>query len=901
MMKYRIFIFGLLCGLLCAPIQEGAAKKREKKSPKTENVVGKEEKGLSDTTKTVVKKGATPYDKIFKGKKNHVCKKGFITIHLIDQKIWLEIPYGVFGRDLLVSSWIDRTSDVGALSPGLSASSTKRFRIDRTDSLVLFRQPKYNVLAENDDTRIEQALDLSNIGPIMYAFPIAANDNDSTSVVIDASSFFQAGNKDILDLRGTSMGNGSYVYESALIPSAAKIDKVDAFENSLTVASEVGLRLTLGSWAGILAEKPEVSIGLVSSLTLLPEEEMQTRKADPRIGTAYVSYTSFSENGSKPGYFAGRWDLKMFDPFAPSRGELSEPIEPITFYIDTLFRESWVEAIRQGIASWNAAFEKAGFKNAIRAVPYPSDSSFRADDPMISRVVFAPATSSTVRVHRIADPRSGEIMSARITVPRDFVEGVRQEGIYTMANADRRFAGYNLSDEVICEALRATIMRQTGICLGLATNYAGSWAYTTEQLRDPQFTQQYGITSSVTDPVLFNYAARPGDRERGVVMISRKPGIYDEFVIKWLYTPLGDNEQEILDQWLAEKSNDPYYFYGKAQRLSYSRDPRALSGDLGSNIFDVVDNHIENLKYVIANAPGWLTDDSIPEVYKELFPDFIFLKLNDCFNYLSKYIGGIYQGEPRVENVAPVNRPVPAALQRKAMQKILEMCEDMTWLDANRDLLWLGGPNRTISDLMAMQAPCMTLMYSTIPYMALSVEKSDDPYTQEEALDDLANFIFRNVKKGKPLSKTEIFHIGQYVANLIGRSPVMSANLKKARSAGQAFAGDQPDFFAELTEQQTKVAELRSRFAAHSLFAEVSDDLLTSDMMEEMEPETMEGMGPRTSIYYYYPKNIEPVYFECLKSARKDVQRAINLCANEMDRGNLRYFLSMIDMALTGK
>lgn len=79
-----------------------------------------------------------------------------------------------------------------------------------------------------------------------------------------------------------------------------------------------------------------------------------------------------------------------------------------------------------------------------------------------------------------------------------------------------------------------------------------------------------------------------------------------------------------------------------------------------------MEQNIENLKFIIANAPGWLKDDSIPESYKDLFPDFVFLKVYDYVRYLSGYIGGIYQNEPHADNMQPANIPVPAHVQKQA-------------------------------------------------------------------------------------------------------------------------------------------------------------------------------------------------------------------------------------------
>ena len=877
MKYYKILLLGLVIGSLTIPVQESfAAGKRKKKE-------------TVDSVKTAPK--ITAYDKLFKGKKGIVHKKGVMTIHKVEDKIYLEVPVGIFGRDLLVDTHIDRTSDVGLLAPGQKAAPSKRLRIDRTDSLVLFRKPAYNVYAKGDDANIESALHASRIGPIIKTFPIAAFNNDSTAVVFNATSYFQGSNKDIVNLQGVSVGDGFFIYENEHIADRSQIGSVEAFNNSISVSSEIGTRLTLAFPMGILEEKPEISAGIITSLTLLPDEKMKVREADPRIGTSYVRYTSFSDKGSEEGYFAGRWKLEAKEPEKIRRGELSEPVKPIVIYIDTLFSDSWARAIRAGIEKWNPALEQAGFERAIRVERYPSDSAFRADDPLISRVVYSASTGNTVTLNRLPDPRTGEIMSVSLTVPRDFAESARKEAVYTIANTDRRYAGYYLSDEAVCEVLTAKVMQRMAAALGLAPNLAGSMAYSPEQLRDPAFTQKYGFTASVTDDVLFNYAARPGDRERGVATIIDKPGIYDEFAVKWLYTPLESDEKETLDKWLAEKAGDPRFFYGKQSGISFALDPRAQKGDLGSDITVSMAQNIENLKFIIANAPGWLKDDSIPESYKELFPDFVFLKIYDHVRCLASYIGGICQNEPHADNMQPTNIPVPAHLQKQALKALLDMCEDLSWMDANREFIHLGGPNSSLSSFTYMNMPIMQIM-SRVARMALSVEKSEAPYTQEEALNDISTFIFKDVRKGKALTPARMTYAGQYIAFLLNGSPVLKANLKKAKSNGKSLADETVDPFSEWEESNRRIASIRCA-------AGTSSEMLPDDLTETGV--TTQAMQPTTTIYYYFPKNTEPVYFGKMKDARRDIQRAIGNCNNAMDRGALKYYLSLIDMALTGK
>ena len=783
----------------------------------------------------------------------------------------------------------------------MSTATSKRIQIDRTDSLVLFRLPTYNVYAEKGDKNIEQALKTSRISAIIKSFPIAAMNNDSTAVLFDATSFFSASNKDILNIRGASAG-GYTVTGTNLISGTNRITDIDAFNNSISISLEAGFSLSLTSLFGESSYKPEMAAGVIASLTLLPEEKAAVRTADPRIGTQYVAFTKFdAEGGTKDGYFAARWKLEPKDPNAIKNGRLSEPVKPITFYVDTLFTESWYQAIKSGLEKWNPAFEKAGYKNAIHVERYPADSTFHANDPLISCVRYGLVPDKyTIGGRFLADPRTGEILSFNLTVPRDYAFTARRAGVYLISDVDPRYQEYFLSDDAVCEVLTADIMRKVGLGLGLTPNYAGGIAYDIDQLRDPEFTQKYGFTASVTDEILFNYAALPGDKERGVALILNKPGVYDEFAIQWLYSPIYGDEKETLNKWLMEKAGDPRYFYGKEQRLAMMYDPRAINGflgngDLGSDIFATAVNELSHLKYVVKNSPAWLTDDRIPaEEYKELFPEWVFLRFfYDVVYSPLFYVGGIYQNEYREGSTTPSYQSVPKALQKKAMKFVLDQCKDYSWMD-DKDFLFIGGPNSNASIFTALNLP-IRYIFSRITMMPLSVDKSEDPYTQEEALDDLADFVFADVKKGGKLSQTSQYYVGQYISNLIARSTVLSANYKKAKSSGNAIASDE-ELFPEIREAEEAFLRMQQRNAK---FTEKPIALNVSNSNDDAVEHT-EAIGPAT-LYFYFPASAEPLCYNKLVEARQILRNGMASCSNDFERSKYRYYIEQISMAIDNK
>ena len=148
------------------------------------NARSKKKKGKAKTEQqidSVQKKKRSVYDKLFKDKKKHTVNKGTITVHQYEDKIYLELPVELMGRDFLVNSAITTASDISLA--GTKAAQSRYLIIDKTDSLILFRDPKYNVrLNEQDDnqeaafvmlfTKHFQLKDTPAIQRLLYLMPL---------------------------------------------------------------------------------------------------------------------------------------------------------------------------------------------------------------------------------------------------------------------------------------------------------------------------------------------------------------------------------------------------------------------------------------------------------------------------------------------------------------------------------------------------------------------------------------------------------------------------------------------------------------------------------------------------------------------------------------------------------
>ena len=128
----------------------------------------------------------------------------------------------------------------------------------------------------------------------------------------------------------------------------------------------------------------------------------------------------------------------------------------------------------------------------------------------------------------MADPRTGEIIEADVRMYHNVIKLI-EEWYFAQAGAtDPRASKLPLPDDVMAELVKFVVAPEVGHSIGLHHNFIGSNAYTVDQLRDPDFVDEFGVASSIMDYARFNYVIQPED---GVAPITHKPGPYDKFAI----------------------------------------------------------------------------------------------------------------------------------------------------------------------------------------------------------------------------------------------------------------------------------------------------------------------------------------------------------------------------------
>jgi hypothetical protein len=116
------------------------------------------------------------------------------------------------------------------------------------------------------------------------------------------------------------------------------------------------------------------------------------------------------EDSSAFVHYVNRWRLEPGERV----GDLWRPKTPITYYIDPNVPEEYRAPLTAGVEAWNRAFEAAGWKDAIRALPLPEGA-----DPEDIRYATLRWNVSDQPGYgaigpSVVDPRTGEVLDADI-------------------------------------------------------------------------------------------------------------------------------------------------------------------------------------------------------------------------------------------------------------------------------------------------------------------------------------------------------------------------------------------------------------------------------------------------------------------------------------------------------
>lgn len=614
------------------------------------------------------KDGMKPYAKVIT--KDAKSDEGLFTVHKVDEKYFYEIPDSLFNREMLTVTRIAKTAS--GIGFGGGKQNTQVHRWQKKGNKVLLRVVSYDIYAA-DSLPVHEAVVNSNFEPIVESFDIktVGKDSISKSTVIDVTDLYT---KDVQALGLPDRTRKQYKV-SRLDDNRSYIDTIRSYPENIEIrhvktynAGDPPSNESLGS----------ISLEFSNSMILLPEVPMERRYFDERVGWFTTEQTDYglAAQKSETVEYLDRWRLEVKDEDIEKfkNGELVEPKEQIVYYIDRATPEQWVPFIKQGIEDWQVAFEAAGFKNAIIAKDAPTveeDPDWSPEDVRYSTVRYLASPIPNANGPHVSDPRSGEILESDINWYHNVMTLLRNWFFVQTAAINEDAQGVAFKDEVMGRLIRFVSSHEVGHTLGLPHNMGSSVAYAVEDLRDPEFTKEFGTAPSIMDYARFNYIAQPED---GDVALMPEIGPYDKYAIEWGYRPIldkeGKEEKEILDQWILEHAGDPKYRFGRQQ--SSVIDPSSQTEDLGDDAMLASEYGIKNLKRIVPKLIEWTAEDGkdyddLDDLYGQVLSQY-----NRYMGHVTANIGGVYEYYKTYDQEGAVYTHVDAEKQERAMEFLQE-------------------------------------------------------------------------------------------------------------------------------------------------------------------------------------------------------------------------------------
>ena len=678
----------------------------------------------SDSSKTK-KAGIT--DKVKSSKKTD----GLFTIYqdTVTGSVQLYIKKKQLGKEFIYQSFSMGGPTTLFLNQNM-IRTTWLFTIKKSYDKIEFSQVNTNFYYDPKNP-VSKAANVDVGESVFYSDKAGAEDDGG--YLISADALFLSEKLDqVKPILPPGIPPGAVFNLGMLNPAKSKYSKIRSYPNNTDVVVDLAYDnpMPFNGGGKDITDARYVRVKMQHSFLEVPENDFRPRMDDPRIGyfnQEVDDLTSVSATNYRD--MINRWNLKKKDPTAA----LSEPVEPITWWIENTTPLEYRQTIKEAGEKWNEAFEKAGFKNAVVMKIMPDDADW---DPADIRYNVIRWVSSSIPQYgaigpSFVNPKTGQILGADITVewysgsytpvvdelfngnssfgigntekpvqPLN-VPGVKNNmfcniaselkaqyltGLTTLETAG---AGEKEIKEMHKQFLYYLIMHEMGHTMGLNHNMKASTMLSPAEVNNTSITHKIGLQGSVMDYPAINIAL---DRSKQGDYYTTKAGPYDLWAIEFGYTPCDADQEAAVTAKIASRSNNPQLAFGNdaddMRSVGSGIDPRVMINDMSN---DMVTYAEDRFKLVNALLPKLKAKYSKPDQsWHELRVRYGTLngQRSSMVNSVSRFIGGVQveRGFPGQEGTVKPMTPVPAAYQKKAMDLLSKYIFAPNAFDADAQL-----------------------------------------------------------------------------------------------------------------------------------------------------------------------------------------------------------------------
>jgi hypothetical protein len=447
-----------------------------------------------------------------------------------------------------------------------------------------------------------------------------------------------------------------------------------------------------------------VRVRMQHSFIELPQNNFKPRLDDPRVGyfTQIVTdQTSISPVPYKD--MINRWNLVKKDPTAA----ISEPVEPIVFWIENTTPHEYRQTIMESGLKWNAAFEKAGFKNAVQMKIMPDDADWDPSDIRYNVIRWVSSANPPYGAigPSFVNPKTGQILGADITV--EWYSGSATPIFDELANgktsAELHFPGMDAKHLATCtmaselkaqfltgattlettgadekeisemhkQFLTYLIMHEMGHTLGLNHNMKASQMWSPAEINNKELTRKWGLIGSVMDYPAINISL---DRSKQGDYYTTLAGPYDVWAIEYGYTPFAEGEETAGLKKILSRSTDPKLAFGNdgddMRSPGKAMDPRVNVNDLTSDAIGYAEERFKLVNSLMSKLVSKYSKEG--QSYAELRSRYGTLQGQrfGMISAVSRYVGGVYvdRSFPEQKSTTKPFTPVSLATQKKAIE-----------------------------------------------------------------------------------------------------------------------------------------------------------------------------------------------------------------------------------------
>lgn len=630
--------------------------------------------------------------------------KGLFTTYqdTTNGQVYLEIDQSQLDKDYIHFAQVLDGVNAGArLIRGIYMSG-KIFTIHRIFDKIEVRLKNTSYYFDPENA-LSRSADANINSPIIYSEKIIAQNKDRTRILIDGDKLFL--NESFAQIKpsanpsekpGSSFKLGSLSKEKSKFISIRNYPENSDYEVELVYEDSYPVRGGQGS----LTDPRFVSYKLINSLIAVPDNDYRPRRDDARVGYFHREVNDMTSTAAAPYRdLIHRWHLKKKDPSAA----MSEPVEPIVWWIENTTPLEFRDYIREGVLQWNKAFEKAGFKNAIVVKQQPDDADWDAGDIRYNVLRWTSSPNPVFGGYgpSFVNPLTGQILGADVMLEYIFITNrLRQEAIFETAGIEHledivhdtygctlahhmqqsmMFGQQVLeatngdkseSDKLIQQALYMLTLHEVGHTLGLNHNMKASNLHDPISIHDEKLTRDQGLTGSVMDYSGINIA--PNAEDQGLYF-DVVPGPYDVWAIQYGYSEFDPGEEEQQLNALLSRSGEHALMFGNdaddMRSAGRGIDPRVMIGDMSSDPIAYSEGRMQLVQSILPKLEEKFAKPG--ESYQELRNAYLTLtsEVGTAIRVASRYIGGVYVDRSVVgqsDGAYPFT-PVPKEQQQRAM------------------------------------------------------------------------------------------------------------------------------------------------------------------------------------------------------------------------------------------